>query len=101
MKTCVILIAFTLLNFSLFAQIEVSQKTLSQVEVLQNETSDILFLRNSEAAETYRIIDMNGKVVQQGYTNAQIITILELEPGFYLLELRNAIETRNIRIRKR
>ncbi|MBN9292552.1 MAG: T9SS type A sorting domain-containing protein [Flavobacteriia bacterium] len=74
---------------------------LEDVQVFPNPTTEIFFLKNGEIVDTYKIIDMNGKVVQQGYHNAQIITVLELESGFYLLELKAGDKTRSIRIQKR
>ncbi|HRO74957.1 MAG TPA: T9SS type A sorting domain-containing protein [Crocinitomicaceae bacterium] len=103
MKTPVIFIIFVFVTVSAFGQqvTEDKKTSLSDVQVLTNATTEILFLKNSEAIGSYRIIDMNGQVVQTGFGNTQIITILDLESGFYLLELKNEDEIRNITVRKR
>ncbi len=98
----IFVLIFGLSSFG-FSQVDIekSSHNLNDIQVLSNETTDILFLKYGEILDTYRIIDMNGKVVQQGYGNTQIITILELESGFYLLELTKDKITRSIQIRKR
>ncbi len=103
MKTSVIFIIFVFVTVSAFGQqvTEDKKQNLNDVQVLTNATTEILFLKNSEAIDSYRIIDMNGHVVQTGFGNTQIITILDLESGFYLLELKNEDEIRNITVRKR
>lgn len=98
----IFVLIFTLSSFG-FSQVDMEKPShnLNDIQVLANETTDILFLKYGEILDTYRVIDMNGKVVQQGYGNTQIITILDLDSGFYLLELTKDKETRSIRIRKR
>lgn len=93
---------FTLSSFG-FGQFDMENTTrsLKDIQIYPNETTDILFLKNGEILDTYRIIDMNGKVVQQGYGNSQIITILDLDSGFYLIELTKDKEIRSFKIRKR
>lgn len=103
MKTPVIFIVFFFATLSVFGQQATEDKkpSLNDVQVLTNATTEILFLKNSDVIGSYRIIDMNGHVVQTGFGNTQIITILDLESGFYLLELKNEDEIKNITIRKR
>lgn len=102
MKRSFVFASLFLLNSVIsFGQTIEPKPTLREVQVFPNPTTEILFLKNGEIIQTYRILDMNGKVVQEGYHNAQIITLLDVEPGFYLLEMKAEDEIRSVRIQKR
>lgn len=95
--------AFILVIFiyiSTLAQSNGDKFQLKDIEIYANATNEILYLRHGELIDGYKIYDMSGKIVQRGEESTQIITILELKEGFYLLELHADNKMRTIRIKK-
>jgi hypothetical protein len=67
----------------------------SCIKVIPNPTSEILFIRNGEDLSSYQLFNMSGQKVQESKNNAQIVSLIDEEPGFYflILEVKGIFKT--------
>lgn len=70
------------------------------ITLFPNPTSEIIFIRNGELIEAYRIFNLQGQEVQRGVKNAQIISLIELPIGTYFIELKIGDATKRMKIQK-
>lgn len=94
-------IFFSIICLSCFIQAkaqETNEVDFSNIVIFPNPTSEILFLRNGDRIESYRIHNLQGILVQEGIQNAQIISLIDLPIGVYFLEMKigEAFEIRRI-----
>jgi hypothetical protein len=106
MKTLALL-PFFLVAFQLFAQENTIESQVAnppsifdEIQLFPNPTSEIIFIRNGDAIESYKIIDMKGQTVQSGIQNAQIISLIDLPIGFYWIEMQISDQTKRVKIQK-
>ncbi|MCE3296410.1 MAG: hypothetical protein K0R65_2124 [Crocinitomicaceae bacterium] len=62
-------------------------EVFNAVKVIPNPTSEILLVRNGEDVTSYQLFNMSGQKVQESKSNTQVISLIDEEPGFYLLIL--------------
>ena len=99
------LLPFLFFAFSLTAQ-ETDPKTLEEtsafeeIQLFPNPTSEIIFIKNGELIDSYHIIDLQGRTVQTGLNNAQIISLIDLPIGYYFIEMKIGLETKRVKIQK-
>ena len=94
--------------FSLCAQEEtvpggIAERVKSPFEEIQlfpNPTSEIIFIKNGELIDSYQVIDMQGRVVQSGIHNAQIISLIDVPIGYYFVEMKIGEERQRIKVQK-
>lgn len=100
MKT-LIKIFFISLSFSAFTQeIEKDTMLFERIAVLPNPTSEILFIKNGDAITSYKLIDSQGKVVQESKNNPQIISLIDEQIGTYFLILEIQGNFKSYRVAK-
>ncbi len=101
MRTLLILF-FVVGSFSSHAQTSSTEpsKEFQKVELFPNPTSEIIFIRQGELIDSYRIFDLHGRMVQEGNKNAQVISLIDLPTGYYIFEMKIGEETQRIRIQK-
>lgn len=101
MRTLLILF-FVVGSFSARAQnTEIESKTdFQKIQLFPNPTSEIIFIRNGEQIESYRIMDMQGRMVQEGIKNAQVISLIDLPIGYYIFEMKIGNSVERVRIQK-
>lgn len=97
MKTIFFILICLTTFFNVKAQ-ETNEIDFSNIVIFPNPTSEILFLRNGDRIDSYRIHNLQGVLVQEGIQNAQIISLIDLPIGIYFLEMKigEAVETRKI-----
>ena len=100
MKTVIQTCVCIFLSAHLFSQ-EVTEETFRDIVIFPNPTSEILFLKNGERIDSYRIQNLQGQVVQEGVQNAQIISLIDLPVGVYFLEMKIGDQVQQRRIEKR
>ena len=71
-----------------------------KIQLFPNPTSEIIFIRYGELIDSYRIFDLQGKTVQEGVKNAQVISLIDLPIGSYIFEMKIGNETERVRIQK-
>ncbi len=101
MRTLLILF-FVVGSFSTHAQnTEIESKNdFQKIQLFPNPTSEIIFIRNGEQIESYRIMDMQGRMVQEGIKNAQVISLIDLPIGYYIFEMKIGNSVERVRIQK-
>lgn len=77
-----------------------SSEDFQKIQLFPNPTSEIIFIRHGELIDSYRIIDLQGRMVQEGVKNAQVISLIDLPIGHYIFEMRIGNEIDRIRIQK-
>lgn len=77
-----------------------SNADFQKIQLFPNPTSEIIFIRHGELIDSYRIIDLQGRMVQEGVKNAQVISLVDLPIGHYIFEMRIGNEIDRIRIQK-
>lgn len=88
------------------AQSEISQNTemtaslFEDVQLFPNPTSEIIFIKNGDKIDTYSIFDIQGRLVQSGIKNAQIISLIDIPVGYYFVELKIGEVSKRIKIQK-
>lgn len=97
MKVLVVLF-FSFFIGNLFAQ--QSFQEASNVELFPNPTSEVIFIKNGELIDSYTIYDLQGRAVQSGYKNAQVISLIDLPIGNYIFELKIGDSIKRIKIQK-
>ena len=50
--------------------------------------------------DSYQIFDFQGRIVQTGISNAQIISLIDMPIGYYFIELKIGTETKRFKIQK-
>lgn len=93
---------FVVGSFSSHAQTSPSESNadFQKIQLFPNPTSEIIFIRHGELIDSYRIIDLQGRMVQEGVKNAQVISLVDLPIGHYIFEMRIGNEIDRIRIQK-
>jgi len=71
-----------------------------QIKLFPNPTSEIIFIRNGKAIDSYQVINMQGQAVLEGVCNAQIISLIDVPSGYYFLELKIGDAMERYRIQK-
>lgn len=105
MKT-ISIISFLLLAFSMHAQEipgqvqDAKSNPFADIQLFPNPTSEIIFIRYGELIDSYKVIDMQGRVVQTGIQNAQIISLVDLPIGYYFIELKIGEAVDRIKVQK-
>lgn len=101
MRTLLILF-FVAGSFLSHAQTSSTERSedFQKVELFPNPTSEIIFIRNGELIDSYRIFDLQGRMVQEGNKNAQVISLIDLPIGNYIFEMKIGNEMDRIRIQK-
>lgn len=103
------IIPFFFLSWSLFAQEakEIPGEIAGQepspftdIHLFPNPTSEIIFIRNGELIDSYQVLDMQGRVVQSGIKNAQIISLIDVPIGYYFIEMKIGEATQRTRVQK-
>lgn len=107
MKTIILsALSFFLAAFSAGAQEAIPGKTaetasaFSDIRFFPNPTSEIIFIRNGELIDSYQVIDMQGRVVQSGIKNAQIISLIDVPIGYYFIEMKIGEATERVKVQK-
>lgn len=106
MRTLLIIVILLISYNQLYAQQESNSMTgnnvdlFEKVELFPNPTSEIIFIKNGEEIESYVIYDLHGSLVQSGVKNAQIISLIDLPVGYYLLEMKAGERVKRIKIQK-
>lgn len=72
----------------------------TDVKLFPNPTSEIIFIRNGDLIESYQVMDMQGRVVQAGQRNAQIISLIDVPIGYYFIEMKIGDEMQRVRVQK-
>ena len=93
---------FVVGSFSTHAQTDVTSTKMDfqKIQLFPNPTSEIIFIRYGELIDSYRIFDLQGKTVQEGVKNAQVISLIDLPIGSYIFEMKIGNETERVRIQK-
>ena len=104
MKTLALL-SFLIFSIQLKAQENESIKTeqisvFDEIQLFPNPTSEIIFIKHGEKIESYQIFDFQGRVVQSGMNNAQIISLIDLPIGHYFIEIKIGEELKRVKIQK-
>lgn len=101
-----LLLVCTIASLQAYAQSEIStvqpetQQTFESITLFPNPTSEIIFIRNGELIEEYRIFNLQGQEVQRGVKNAQIISLIDLPIGTYFIELKIGDAIKRMKIQK-
>ena len=77
-----------------------SSEDFQKIQLFPNPTSEIIFIRHGELIDSYRIFDMQGRRVQEGIKNAQVISLIDLPVGHYIFEMKIGNEMERVRIQK-
>jgi hypothetical protein len=77
-----------------------SQENFQKVQLFPNPTSEIIFIRHGELIDSYRIIDLQGRTLQEGIKNAQVISLIDLPVGYYIFEMKIGNDVERVRIQK-
>lgn len=77
-----------------------STTDFQKIQLFPNPTSEIIFIRHGELIDSYRIFDMQGRIVQEGIKNAQVISLIDLPVGHYIFEMKIGNEMDRVRIQK-
>ncbi len=99
------LLPFLFFAFQLSAQ-ETDPKKIEETSVFEeiqlfpNPTSEIIFIKNGEMIDSYQIFDFQGRIVQTGINNAQIISLIDMPIGYYFIEMKIGSETKRVKIQK-
>jgi|GEM_PF-1838614 len=107
MKT-ISLFSLLFLSISASAQEEIiaagyspAQSTpFEEIRLFPNPTSEIIFIKHGDLIDSYRIMDMQGRIVQEGIRNAQVISLIDLPSGYYFIEMKIGEATEKVRIQK-
>ncbi len=92
---------FVVGSFSAHAQATTaSLEDFQKIQLFPNPTSEIIFIRHGELIDSYRIFDMQGRMVQEGIKNAQVISLIDLPVGHYIFEMKIGSEMERVRIQK-
>lgn len=70
------------------------------IQLFPNPTSEIIFIKNGELINSYQILDLQGRTVQTGINNAQIISLIDMPIGYYFIEMKIGTETKRVKIQK-
>ena len=107
MKTISIIPIFLLFAFSTSAQEQIpgagkqdNSAAFAEVQLFPNPTSEIIFIKHGELIDSYRVIDMQGRVVQTGLHNAQIISMIDVPIGYYFIEMKIGDATDRVKVQK-
>lgn len=79
------------------------EKTVSafaDIKLFPNPTSEIIFIRNGELIDSYQVMDMQGRVVQTGVRNAQVISLIDVPIGYYFIEMKIGEEVERVKVQK-
>ncbi len=99
------LLPFLFFAFQLTAQ-EIDPKKIEETSVFEeiqlfpNPTSEIIFIKNGEMIDSYQIFDFQGRIVQAGISNAQVISLIDMPIGYYFIELKIGTATKRVKIQK-
>ncbi len=99
------LLTFLFFAFQLSAQ-ETDPKKIEEtsvfeeIELFPNPTSEIIFIKNGELIDSYQIMDMQGRIVQTGINNAQIISLIDIPIGYYFIEMKIGTDIKRVKIQK-
>ena len=101
MRTLLILF-FVVGSFSTHAQNTENDSLadFQKVQLFPNPTSEIIFIRHGELIDSYRIFDLQGRMVQEGNKNAQVVSLIDLPIGYYIFEMKMGNEMHRVRIQK-
>jgi len=101
------LISLLMLSISVSAQeaavpdaTTTSKTAFENIRLFPNPTSEVIFIRNGELIDSYRILDMQGRVVQEGIRNAQVISLIDIPSGFYFIEMKIGDAIEKVRVQK-
>lgn len=100
-KTMIALLSLTLTTTAFGQELNDSDSThlrdelFSCIKVIPNPTSEILFIRNGEDVSSYQLFNMSGQKIQESKNNAQIVSLIDEEAGFYflILEIKGVFKT--------
>ena len=101
MKTLLFLF-FVVGSFTSYGQTTPTESSadFQKIQLFPNPTSEIIFIRNGELIESYRIFDLQGRMLQEGIKNAQVISLIDLPVGTYIFEMKIGNEVERVRIQK-
>jgi hypothetical protein len=71
-----------------------------EIALFPNPTSELIFIKNGELIDSYQIMDMQGRIVQTGFNNAQIISLIDIPIGYYFIEMKIGIDVKRVKIQK-
>ncbi len=71
-----------------------SEIDTQQVVMHPNPVEDVLYLKNLNGPKTVRIFEVNGRLIRTEQTNQNQISLANLTPGFYFVEVNG--QTRKI-----
>lgn len=100
------LLTFLSLGFAAAAQEAIPGTTaeavspFSEIRLFPNPTSEIIFIRNGDMIDSYQVIDMQGRVVQTGVKNAQVISLIDVPVGYYFIEMKIGETTDRVKVQK-
>ncbi len=79
---------------------EETTSPFTDIRLFPNPTSEIIFIRNGDLIESYQVIDMQGRVVQSGVRNAQIISLIDVPIGYYFIEMKIGELVERVKVQK-